>query len=161
MTHYRSPISYSKEGLENAKKVLDKFYTLFSDTKIPSKFNEDKSFKEDFTSVFQDDFNSPKAISLLQAYAGNTESRGDLSTERLCTLKVLLNSLGLLLDETENYFKYGNLNLSIQEIEKLISNRNDARENKKFDLADKIRDELLKKGIVLEDLDGKTIWKKS
>jgi cysteinyl-tRNA synthetase len=161
LTHYRSPISYSKEGLENAKKVLDKFYTLFSDTKIPSKFNEDKSFKEDFTSVFQDDFNSPKAISLLQAYAGNTESRGDLSTERLCTLKVLLNSLGLLLDETENYFKYGNLNLSIQEIEKLISNRNDARENKKFDLADKIRDELLKKGIVLEDLDGKTIWKKS
>ena len=51
--------------------------------------------------------------------------------------------------------------LSIEEIEKLISDRNDARENKKFDLADKIRNQLAKKGIVLEDLDGKTIWKKS
>ena len=72
----------------------------------------------------------------------------------------MLNSLGLLLDEVENYFKYGELDLSDREIEKLISDRNDARGNKKFDLADEIRDQLLKKGIVLEDLDGKTIWKK-
>ena len=73
----------------------------------------------------------------------------------------MLNSLGLLLDETENYFKYGDLDLSIEEIEKLISDRNDARENKNFDLADEIRDQLEIKGIVLEDLDGKTIWKKT
>ena len=160
LTHYRSPISYSKEGLENAKRVLDKFYTLFSDIKTPRKFNEDKTFREEFISAFQDDFNSPKALSLLQAYAANTESGGDLSSDKLCTLKVLLNSLGLLLDEVENYFKYGELDLSDREIEKLISDRNDARGNKKFDLADEIRDQLLKKGIVLEDLDGKTIWKK-
>jgi len=161
LTHYRSPISYSKEGLENAKRVLDKFYTLLGDIKIPGKLNEDKSIKDNFISVFQDDFNSPKAISLLQTYAGNSERKVDISTDMLCTLKVLLNSLGLLLDETENYFKYGDLDLSTEEIEKLISDRNDARENKKFDLADEIRDQLVKKGIVLEDLDGKTIWKKS
>ena len=161
LTHYRSPISYSKEGLENAKRVLDKFYTLLGDIKIPGKLNEDKSIKDNFISVFQDDFNSPKAISLLQTYAGNSERKVDISTDMLCTLKVLLNSLGLLLDETENYFKYGELDLSTEEIEKLISDRNDARENKKFDLADEIRDQLVNKGIVLEDLDGKTIWKKS
>ena len=160
LTHYRSPISYSKEGLENAKRVLDKFYTLFSDIKTPRKFNEDKTFREEFISAFQDDFNSPKALSLLQAYAANTESGGDLSSDKLFTLKVLLNSLGLLLDEAENYFKYGELELSDIEIEKLIIDRNDARGNKKFDLAYEIRDQLLKKGIVLEDLDGKTIWKK-
>lgn len=161
LTHYRSPISYSKEGLENAKRVLDKFYTLLGDIKIPGKLNEDKSIKDNFISIFQDDFNSPKAISLLQNYAGNSERKADTSTDTLCTLKVLLNSLGLLLDETENYFKYGDLDLTIEEIEKLISDRNDARENKNFDLADEIRDQLEKKGIVLEDLDGKTIWKKS
>ena len=72
----------------------------------------------------------------------------------------MLNSLGLLLDDVDKYFKYGELDLSDREIEKLISDRNDARGNKKFDLADEIRDQLLKKGIVLEDLDGKTIWKK-
>ena len=146
--------------MENAKRVLDKFYTLFSDIKTPRKFNEDKTFREEFISAFQDDFNSPKALSLLQAYAANTESGGDLSSDKLFTLKVLLNSLGLLLDDAENYFKYGELELSDREIEKLISDRNDARGNKKFDLADEIRDQLLKKGIVLEDLDGKTIWKK-
>ena len=140
LTHYRSPISYSKEGLENAKRVLDKFYTLFSDIKTPRKFNVDKTFREEFIS--------------------NTESGGDLSSDKLFTLKVLLNSLGLLLDEAENYFKYGELELSDREIEKLISDRNNARGNKNFDLADEIRDQLLKKGIVLEDLDGKTIWKK-
>jgi len=161
LTHYRSPISYSKEGLENAKRVLDKFYTLLGDIKITGKLNEDKSIKDNFISIFQDDFNSPKAISLLQNYAGNSERKVDTSTDTLCTLKVLLNSLGLLLDETENYFKYGDLDLSIEEIEKLISDRKDARENKNFDLADEIRDQLEKKGIVLEDLDGKTIWKKS
>ena len=68
--------------------------------------------------------------------------------------------MGLLSDETENYFKYGELDFSDDEIEKLISNRNDARERKNFDLADEIRDQLITKGIVLEDLDGKTIWKK-
>ena len=161
LTHYRSPISYSKEGLENAKRVLDKFYTLLGDIKITGKLNEDKSIKDNFISIFQDDFNSPKAISLLQKYAGNSERKVDTSTDTLCTLKVLLNSLGLLLDETENYFKYGDLDLSIEEIEKLISDRNDARENKNFDLADEIRDQLEIKGIVLEDLDGKTIWKKT
>ena len=102
LTHYRSPISYSKEGLENAKRVLDKFYTLFSDIKTTRKFNEDKTFREEFISAFQDDFNSPKALSLLQAYAANTESGGDLSSDKLFTIKVLLNSLGLLLDEAEN-----------------------------------------------------------
>jgi cysteinyl-tRNA synthetase len=160
LTHYRSPISYSQEGLENAKRVLDKFYTIFSDIKIPAKFREDESFKEKFISVFQNDFNSPEAISLLQAYAGNTEILGDKVIEKMCTLKVLLNSLGLLLDETDDYFKYGEFDLSDKEIEKLISDRNIARENKNFDLADEFRDQLIKKGIVLEDQDGKTIWKK-
>ena len=78
----------------------------------------------------------------------------------MCTLKVLLNSLGLLLDEAENYFKYGELDLSDEEIKKLISDRDNARENRNFDLADKIRNQLSQKGIVLEDLNGKTVWKK-
>ena len=160
MTHYRSPISYSREGLENAKRVLDKFYTILSDKKTPGKFTEDKSFIKEFISVFQDDFNSPKAISILQAYARNAETIEDLEIDKFSTLKSLLNSLGLLSDETENYFKYGELDFSDDEIEKMISNRNDARESKNFDLADEIRDQLITKGIVLEDLDGKTIWKK-
>ena len=69
--------------------------------------------------------------------------------------------MGLLADKKENYFKYGELDLSDNEIESLIERRNQARNIKDFTTADNIRDELLTKGIVLEDLNGKTIWKKN
>jgi cysteinyl-tRNA synthetase len=73
---------------------------------------------------------------------------------------MILNSLGLLEDHPNNYFKYGSIDFLVDEIENFINERAEARKNKNFKLADKIRDDLLEKGILLEDLDGKTIWKK-
>ena len=159
LTHYRSPITYSKDGLENAKRILDKLYTVLSETKIPNKFSEDKIFKKSFISSLKDDFNTPKAINQIQTYAKTIEKKGEI--EKFGTLKLVLNSLGLLADKKENYFKYGELDLSDNEIESLIERRNQARNIKDFTTADNIRDELLTKGIVLEDLNGKTIWKKN
>ena len=159
LTHYRSPISYSIDGLEKAKRILDKLYTAFSDIKIPSTFSEDKSFKQSFISSLKDDFNTPKAISQIQAYAKTLEKK--IEIEKFGTLKLILNSLGLLIDNEDNYFKFGELTLSDNEIERLIEERNQARNNKDFVTADNIREELLDKGIVLEDLDKKTIWKKN
>ena len=159
LTHYRSPISYSIDGLEKAKRILDKLYTAFSDIKIPSTFSEDKLFKQSFISSLKDDFNTPKAISQIQAYAKTLEKKTEI--EKFGTLKLILNSLGLLIDNEDNYFKFGELTLSDNEIERLIEERNQARNNKDFVTADNIREELLDKGIVLEDLDEKTIWKKN
>ena len=159
LTHYRSPISYSIDGLEKAKRILDKLYTAFSDIKIPSTFSEDKSFKQSFISSLKDDFNTPKAISQIQAYVKTLEKKTEI--EKFGTLKLILNSLGLLIDKEDNYFKFGELTLSDNEIERLIEERNQARNNKDFVTADNIREELLDKGIVLEDLDKKTIWKKN
>ena len=159
LTHYRSPISYSIDGLEKAKRILDKLYTAFSDIKIPSTFSEDKSFKQSFISSLKDDFNTPKAISQIQAYAKTLEKK--IEIEKFGTLKLILNSLGLLIDNEDNYFKFGELTLSDNEIERLIEERSQARNNKDFVTADNIREELLDKGIVLEDLDKKTIWKKN
>ncbi len=159
LTHYRSPISYSIDGLEKAKRILDKLYTAFSDIKIPSTFSEDKLFKQSFISSLKDDFNTPKAISQIQAYAKTLEKKTEI--EKFGTLKLILNSLGLLVDNEDNYFKFGELTLSDNEIERLIEERNQARNNKDFVTADNIREELLEKGIVLEDLDNKTIWKKN
>jgi len=56
-------------------------------------------------------------------------------------------------------FKKNKLNISEKEIEDKILERDKARENKNFELADKIRDELLNKGVLIEDKNGKTIWK--
>ena len=159
LTHYRSPISYSIDGLEKAKRILDKLYTAFCDIKIPNTFSEDKLFKQSFISSLKDDFNTPKAISQIQAYAKTLEKKTEI--EKFGTLKLILNSLGLLIDNEDNYFKFGELTLSDNEIERLIEERNQARKNKDFVTADNIREELLDKGIVLEDLDKKTIWKKN
>ena len=56
-------------------------------------------------------------------------------------------------------FKKGKIKISDEEINLLINKRNEARNSKNYDLADKIRNELLDKGVLIEDKDGKTIWK--
>jgi cysteinyl-tRNA synthetase len=64
------------------------------------------------------------------------------------------------LDKPEEYFTSG-IDLSNQDIEVAIERRNKARKEKDFELSDKIRDDLLENGIILEDKGTKTIWKKS
>ena len=69
--------------------------------------------------------------------------------------------IGLLNETKEDWLKFKKSNVSITENEILIkiNKRNQARLNKNYDEADKIRDELLDKGVLIEDKDGKTIWK--
>ena len=77
------------------------------------------------------------------------------------SLRSFANSIGLLLDSSENYFKYsGDSELENEKIQEAIEQRNEARVNKNFALADSIRKELSEKGISLEDKEGKTYWKK-
>ena len=161
LTHYRNPISYSNDGLSNAKKILDRFYLAFNKKNISKEFSEDNSLIKDYELAMKDDFNTPKAIKILQSYIGNLEKSSDDNLNKFGSLKKILNSLGLFKDEPESYFKYGDLDIQENEIELLINERNRARENKDFGLADDIRTKLKAKGIVLEDLEGKTVWKKS
>ena len=69
--------------------------------------------------------------------------------------------IGLLDQSKEEWdnFKKQNLKLSEKDILKKIDDRNKARDKKDYELADKIRNELLDKGILIEDKDGKTTWK--
>ena len=113
----------------------------------------------------QDDFNTPSAISVLfdlvrqiNAYKkkNDTEKANSLASE----LVQLSGILGILQNSFEDYFTTG-ASLTNAEIENFIVKRNQARANKDFALSDKIRDELLEKGISLEDKESGTIWKKS
>ena len=75
------------------------------------------------------------------------------------SLKKLSQAIGLLNDKAENYFKYSLSNeISEAEIEELVFKRNDARQKKDFQKADDLRNELLEKGIVLEDKADETYW---
>ena len=164
LTHYRKPINFNENSINDAKNILDKFYESIREFD-ESKLEVDKSFSVKFNNSLKDDFNTPKAIKVLQEINQQINRQASTDNSDLRKLKNSLrsfaNSIGLLLNSAEDYFKYsGDLELDDKKIQEAIEKRNEARANKNFALADSIRKELSKKGIFLEDKEGKTYWKK-
>ena len=164
LTHYRKPINFNENSINDAKNILDKLYESIREFD-EAKLEVDKSLSVKFNNSLEDDFNTPKAIRVLQEI--NQQINRQVSTDNSDlrklknSLRSFANSIGLLLDSTENYFKYsGDSELENEKIQEAIEQRNEARVNKNFALADSIRKELLEKGISLEDKEGKTYWKK-
>ena len=164
LTHYRKPINFDENSINDAKNILDKLYESIREFD-ESKLEVDKSFSVKFNNSLKDDFNTPKAIKVLQEINQQINRKVSTDNSDLRKLKNSLrsfaNSIGLLLNSAEDYFKYsGDLELDDKKIQEAIEKRNEARANKNFALADSIRKELLEKGISLEDKEGKTYWKK-
>ena len=164
LTHYRKPINFNENSINDAKNILDKLYESIREFD-ESKLEVDKSFSVKFNNSLKDDFNTPKAIKVLQEI--NQQINRQVSTDNSDlrklknSLRSFANSIGLLLNSAEDYFKYsGDSDLDDNKIQEAIEERNEARANKNFALADSIRKELLEKGISLEDKEGKTYWKK-
>ena len=164
LTHYRKPINFNENSINDAKNILDKLYESIREFD-ESKLEVDKSFSVKFNNSLKDDFNTPKAIKVLQEI--NQQINRQVSTDNSDlrklknSLRSFANSIGLLLNSAEDYFKYsGDSELEDNKIQAAIEERNEARANKNFALADSIRKELLEKGISLEDKEGKTYWKK-
>ena len=164
-SHYRSPLNYSDEGLKEAKNSLDRLYNSLQDLSYETNEHIPSEYSAKFHDAMQDDFNSPSAISVLfemvkQINILKKEDQLTLANTLASELISLSNILGILLDNPKEYFTSG-IDLSNQDIEEAIERRNKARKEKDFELSDKIRDDLLEKGIILEDKGTKTIWKKS
>ena len=164
-SHYRSPLNYSDEGLKEAKNSLDRLYNSLEGLQCLDKNFDKSEYSEKFHDAMQDDFNTPSAISILFDLVrqintfkkkNETEKANSLASE----LVQLSGILGILQNSFEDYFT-SEASLTNAEIENFILKRNQARANKDFALSDKIRDELLEKGISLEDKESGTIWKKS
>ena len=160
LTHYRKPINFTANSINEAKNILDKLYESLRDTDFTdTKINLD--YKNKFEEALKDDFNTPKAIKILQELVpkiNKTKSLEEMEVLKF-SLKELSQAIGLLNDTVENYFKYSLPNdISEDEIARYVLERNDARLNKDFQKADDIRDQLLEKGVVLEDEADKTSW---
>lgn len=166
-SHYRSPLNYSAENLDNAKNALIRFYTALKDlNKINEKEARSNSFTEDFFAAMNDDFNTPKAISVLfdlARHINNCKKEQNFNEASLYAndLLSLSSYLGILQQDPELFLR-GDINTEDLEaqIQKAIELRNDARNNKNWAEADRIRNEMLAKGIVLEDSLNGTMWKK-
>ena len=159
--HYKQPLNWTEEIIEQNSKMLDRLYRVLlelSDTSVKLELPTDSIMES-----FLDDLNTPKIIAKLNEEANSASSA---SKDRKVEIKKNLLSagkiLGILEDDPENWLGYNQkIKENSEEIERLINERNEARRSKNFNLADTIRDTLKDKGIEIEDTDKGTIWRKS
>ena len=158
-THYRSPLNYTEQHLNEAKNALTRLYTVLKNTPpmgtIHTVKEHDSSYSSRFYYAMNDDFNTTEAIAVLFEMATkiNKQHNAQLAGE----LKALANLLGFLQDES---FLLGGDESDTAWIDVLIAQRAQARQLKNWTKSDEIRDILLAKGIVLEDGPQGTSWRK-
>ena len=163
-THYRNPLNFSLNGLDESKKTLNKFYDALR--KVDLHDPKDVPLDEGVIESLEDDFNSPKLISFLHKILDKlNKSFLNNKHESKSIANLLISSgsvMGLFQAKPDEYFKFISSEVLIteEEIEDLITKRNLARNQKDFNKSDKIRDDLKVKGITLEDVGEKTIWKR-
>lgn len=158
-SHYHQPFNFTFEGLSNAKATLDKFYNALlrvKDVKA-EKVEPDTRVVE----ALADDLNTPLALTYLHENVNNLNKAESEEDKIKYKSELLANAylLGLLWQDAEGWFKGGAAG-DDAEIEAKIQARAEAKKNKDWATADKIRNELKEQGIILEDGPNGTTWKK-
>jgi cysteinyl-tRNA synthetase len=153
--HYRSPLSYADEHLEEAKSALARLYTALKDAPgASSRVAWDEPHARRFKEVMDDDFATPEALAVLFELA-NRINAGEKALAP--QLRALGRVLGLLQRDAQEFLQGGQAQSWITDA---IVAREAARKRKDYAEADRIRNELLEKGIVLEDVAGRTTWRR-
>ena len=186
-SHYRGPINYSLEQLDQAEAALRGLYTALQD--LPEGSAPPGKFTARFEDAMDDDFNTPEALAVLQALAREVNLAKDAhevssAASLAAELRSLGNVLGLLTVPPSQWFRLpkrsGDVAITVgsgsiaiaggaaavglgeEEIDSLIEARVAARKAKNWAESDRIRDELAAAGIILEDRPGgKTVWRRA
>ncbi len=166
-THYRSNLNFNTQDLESSKKRLDKLYRLKKRI-----FGIEADIKTDFqTKLLQalnDDLNTSKALSLIDEFVSSSNETLDtpgkhknLKKEISSNINYIEKVLGFGGKNPYEYFQSGIDEETKQKIQNLIKQRDTAKKEKNFELADKIRDEILSFGVSLMDTPQGTFWEKA
>ena len=170
--HYRTPLNFSLDLLEQSKSGLERLYNSIYNLEYILESAEDREltkeeeemykridgYKDKFIEVMDDDFNTADGISVVYDLVRdantniNAGSPKKLVEEALNIIRDISSPLGLLQKTTKSEIN--------EDIEQLIEDRQRAREEKDWALADKIRDDLKAKGIILEDTPQGVKWKR-
>ena len=153
--HYRQPLDWSDSALEQAQATLDRLYGLLRDHDR----GEGASADPDLIAALEDDLNTPTALAALNQIAREV-SGSENSAAAAARLRVSAAALGLLQQSPSDWFASRKVEtaLSETEIETLIEARQAARARRDFAAADRIRDDLAGRGIVLKDGPEGTSW---
>ncbi len=182
-SHYRSPIDFSEKNLDDATKVLSRFYEGLAGARkkianlaaTPDFHEKVKShaLTKKFEAAMNDDLNTAVAIAHMNEELRNINTavlgKNETSLEDLAIATAAWESAGKILglfartpEEFENELfttKNLDLDLDVSKIEQLIADRNSARQSKNWAEADRCRDDLTQMGILIEDTPNGTEWK--
>jgi cysteinyl-tRNA synthetase len=151
--HYRSPLNYSDAHLEDAKSALTRLYTALKDS-TDSKVDWAEAHAVRFKQAMDDDFGTPEAVAVLFDLAARINAGEKALAPQL---RGLGGVLGLLQRDAQEFLQGGEAENWILEA---IAAREAARKRKDYAQADRVRNELLAKGIILEDAGGRTTWRR-
>jgi cysteinyl-tRNA synthetase len=161
-SHYRSPLNFTDEALQQAHKSLQRLYQTIKTYShlLTSDFVLDTEWVKRFEDAMNDDFNTPQALAIL--FELNNQMNKTPNANLFSTLMYLANLLGILHSDANTFlqFSINEEQFTEQEIEMYIEKRKKARLDKDFAEADRIRHFLLEKGIELEDQVGVTSWRR-
>ncbi len=153
--HYRQPLDFTHDGLQQAKATLDRWYGALRGKDAapanPSASLRAGAVPPSVDDALSDDLNTPLAISAIH------------QLDDPASLRAGAQALGLLQQDAEAWFRWtpaGASSPTDAEIEAAIANRQAARKAKDFKESDRIRDELKAKGVILEDGPTGTTWKR-
>ena len=148
--HYKQPLDWNDKLLSDCENTLDKWYKVYSSNLKSVKVSDE------ILKPLYEDLNTPGYIANLHKLYEKA-NKGENVDLFISACKFV----GLINENTEqwNDFKKKRVSITETEIQNMLSLRDKARENKNYKEADRIRDELLDKGVLIEDKDGKTLWK--
>ena len=151
-THYKQPLDWSEKLLYECEKTINKWYENYT------VINKQVLIPDEYLFPLYDDLNTPGYIANLHKLFEKSQNASIKDKEIFVSA---CNFVGLLNESknTWNKFKQSKSKISEDEIKQKIDERNNARKNKDYKTADKIRNELLDKGVLIEDKDDKTLWK--
>ncbi len=164
-SQYRSPLNYDDEHLDNARAALTRFYTALRDLPEVDPTGGEP-FRKRFMEAMDDDFNTPEALAVLFDLAREINRSRDQDKTKAAGLAAELRGLGdilgILQHCPEEYLRgeAGIDGLGDEQINELIERRIAAKASKEWGEADRIREQLQKASIVLEDSAGGTTWRR-
>jgi cysteinyl-tRNA synthetase len=174
-SHYRGPINYTLENLQQADATLSGIYNALRGLPRREPGGEVQKWRDEFRTVMDEDFNTPRALAVLQRLLREINEQksatgAELAAQLATVFRELAAVLGVAQLDPEQWFRMRapgtdvqdrGAGLSDQDIEQRIAARLAARKAREFAASDRLRDELAQQGVILEDKpDGTTLWRR-